>query len=321
VITVNNAANGPGQYTTVLQALDSAVAGDTVYIHGSTLSYGNFVVNKRVTIFGTGYKPNKVNKLTSQVGTIIFDTLLNVSGGSGTKISGLVLDAVNGYNGTSGTSNVTISRNYFNASGTKINITGSGWIIENNILEPASINVNNNSNITLRNNIFSKSSIINSNQPTVLISNNVFLGNIPQKSFSNVSNTLIANNIFKGITPRDNGIDNNIFSNNITYQTALDTIPFGSNTGSGNIVAKNPDFVNVPSNVYNASYDYSLQATSLGVNAGTDGTDIGIYGGSTPFVDLTGSPAIPQINSITILNPLIPVGDSLQIIIKARKQN
>ncbi len=78
--------------------------------------------------------------------------------------------------------------------------------------------------------------------------------------------------------------------------------------------------MNVASNSFSYAYDFSLQATSPGKNAGTDGTDIGIYGGAKPFVDMTGSPAIPQMKSIQILNPVIPAGDSLRVIIKANKQ-
>lgn len=319
VITVSNAPNSPGLYTSLQTAIDSASSGDTIYVHGSGTSYGNVTVKKRITLFGTGHNPSKTNPFVSEIGNIQLDSLSGVSGASGSKIAGLKLNRVSGYGGTGGTKNITVQRNYFVSGGTKISITGSGWIIENNIISSASVNANNHSTIIFRNNIFNSSYINSSSQATVLISNNIFLGSA--SAFSSVSNALIANNIFSGSTPNGSNVNTNTFSNNITYQTSSDTIPIGTNTGSGNFIAQNPQFMNVPVNTFNYSYDFTLDTISPGINAGTDGTDIGAFGGAMPFVDMTGSPAIPQMKFISILNPVIPVGDSLNVIIKAKKQN
>lgn len=319
ILTVSNNPNSPGQYTSLQTAIDSASNGDSIYVHGSSTSYGNVTVKKRISLFGTGNMPNKVNTLVSQIGNISLDTISGISGGSGTKIMGFNLNRATGYSGSGGTKNILISRNYFISGGTKITITGTGWTIENNIIYPSSININNNGNVTIQNNIFSGSTIITSNQPTVVISNNIFFGTSP--AFSVLNNAIIANNIFSGTSPKGTGVNTNTFSNNITYQTAYDTIPFGSNTGSGNIIAQDPLYTNVLTNAFNYSYDFSLQGTSPGKNAGTDGKDLGAYGGAKPFVDMTGTPAIPQVNSIVILNPVIQAGDSLKVVIKAKKQN
>jgi len=321
VLTVSNNPNSPGQYMNLQTAIDSASAGDSIYVHGSATSYGSVIINKRLTLLGTGHKPNKANILVSVIGNVLFDSVATVSGASGTKIIGFKINRVTGYGGSGGTKNILIQRNYFISGGTKITSTGSGWTIENNIFYPSSININNKANTIIRNNIFSGAYLATSNQSTVLIANNIFFGTPPATAFTTVSNALIANNIFSGSSPKGSNVSSNIFSNNITYQTSYDTIPFGTNTGSGNFVAQNPQFTNAATNDFNYSYDFSLQATSPGKNAGTDGTDIGIYGGATPFLDMTGTPAIPQVKSVMILNPMIPVGDSLQVIIKAKKQN
>lgn len=321
VITVNNNTSAPGQYSSLQMAIDSASAGDSIYVHGSATSYGNVTVKKRLTFFGTGHKPNKSNMLVSEVGNFQFDTLAGVSGASGTKISGFKLSAVLGYSGTGGTKSVWVSRNYFTSGSSKISVKGQGWVIENNIFQPAYVNVGNHANTIVRNNIFNDSYVFTSNQPTVVIANNIFTGNSGSSALVSVSNALIANNIFNGSNPNGSGVDNNTFSNNLTYQTANNTIPAGTNSGSGNFVGQDPLFTNVPASNFNYSYDYSLTAGSPGKNAGTDGSDLGIYGGVMPMVDVTGSPAIPQIKTITILNPLISVGDSLQVIIKGNKQN
>lgn len=321
IITVSNNVNSPGQYTNLQTAINASSSGDSIYVHGSGTSYGNITVKKRLTFLGTGHNPAKINPFVSQIGLVQFDTVLNTSGASGTKIIGFKLDGAFGYSGTGGTKNILLQRNYFNASGYYIYVTGSGWTIENNIMNINYVGINNNSNIVIQNNIFQKTYVAFSTNASVVINNNIFIGPSSSYAFATVTNANIANNIFSGLSPKGTGVDNNIFSNNLTYQTAYDTIPFGTNLGSGNFVAKNPGFTNVPTNTFNYSYDYSLTAISVGKNAGTDGKDIGIYGGSLPFPDMTGSPAIPQIKSLSVLNPVIQVGDSLKIVIKAKKQN
>ncbi|MFI5164264.1 MAG: hypothetical protein ACHQHP_03345 [Bacteroidia bacterium] len=318
--TVSNNSNSPGQYTTLQAAINVANAGDTIYVHGSNTSYGNITVNKRLTIIGTGHNPNKSNPLVSQLGNVQLDSVANASGGSGSKIIGFKLTEVLGYAGAGGTKNITLARNYFVSTGTKINVTNSGWLIKNNILF-GNIVVNNKSNIFIENNIFSGGSVTTSNLSSLLITNNIFLGTSPATCFTTLSNALITNNIFLGVAPNGTNVTTNTFDNNITYQTISNTLPFGTNVGSGNFSGQDPQFMNVPANAFSYSYDFTLMAGSPGKNAGTDGTDIGAYGGPSPFVDLTGSPAIPQVKSLTILNPMIPVGDSLHVVIKAKKQN
>jgi len=142
-----------------------------------------------------------------------------------------------------------------------------------------------------------------------------------KSSRSFFSNRSFGRKFFSRFSANGTGVDNNIFSNNLSYQTSNDTLPYGTNTGSGNFINQNPLFTNVSATNFSYSFDFSLAAASPGKNAGTDGKDLGIYGGSKPMVDMTGSPAIPQMKSVTILNPMIPVGDSLHVIIKAKKQN
>lgn len=319
VITVNNNTNSPGQYASLQQAIDSASAGDTIYVHGSPTSYGNVNIKKRLNLFGTGHKPSKTNILVSEIGTLQLDTLSGVSGASGTKINGFVLKDVKGYSGSGGTKNILINRSYFSQGSAVVIVRGSGWTLQNCIFISSYVNVNNHGNLIIRNNIFSNGYITTSNQSTVIINNNIFTGSA--YALTSLSNALLANNIFLGCTPNGTGVDNNSFANNLSYQTSNNTIPAGTNIGSGNFVAQDPLFTNVPTNTFNYTYDFTLSATSPGKNAGTDATDLGVYGGTSPFVDLTGTPAIPQVKNLTILNPVISVGDSLQVIIKAKKQN
>ncbi|MEO1451253.1 MAG: hypothetical protein AAFV07_17110, partial [Bacteroidota bacterium] len=89
-----------------------------------------------------------------------------------------------------------------------------------------------------------------------------------------------------------------------------------------------PMLVDASTGGYTPEKDWRLSAGSPGLNAGTDGTDIGLYGGLTPFPVggaspfLTSAPAaIPQIEQFTLFNPNVAQGDSLQVLIRARKQD
>jgi hypothetical protein len=113
------------------------------------------------------------------------------------------------------------------------------------------------------------------------------------------------------------------------------------NTTSGNIINQNPDFVFYANNQnlgsYSTSYpgtgpfiDYHINNNSPGKNYGTDGTDIGIYGGITPFVEgaTTDSrfryfpmPAMPQMLDLTITNQSIPANSTLNVNFNAEKKN
>jgi hypothetical protein len=105
----------------------------------------------------------------------------------------------------------------------------------------------------------------------------------------------------------------------------------GSNFGGGNIVGQDPLYVSVSNfNDYVATANYRLQASSLGKNAGTDGTDLGIYGGSYPFpsggapgsgYDTSPMPPIPQVTELNIQNATVPVNGTLNVNVKANINN
>ena len=69
------------------------------------------------------------------------------------------------------------------------------------------------------------------------------------------------------------------------------------------------------------SYDFHLQTGSPAVNAGTDGTDIGIYGGMLPF-EVGANPYFPQMMEITLPSgSSVPAGGTLNVHFKAKKQD
>lgn len=322
IITVDNSATGGGQYASLQTAIDNATNGDTLHIIGTNTTYGTVNLTKSLTLIGAGYNPSNQLGLNTLIGNIFLSTSGTLTGG-GSKIMGIQGGALSWASNTANFSNVQVERCRF--SSINMNANSSNWIIQNCIL--GSIAINDNSNCIIRNNILT-SFISNSDEPSVVISNNVVI--YPSSSaavFSSVQYATIANNIFYlGGSPQ--GCQNCVFNNNLAYATNNDTLPYGNNTGSGNIMGQDPLFKNVSAVQFDYQNDYNLQAGSPAENTGSDGTSMGIYGSINPFPDGGGAPyltspmpAIPQMVELDILNPNIVQGDSLEVHIKARKQN
>jgi len=84
---------------------------------------------------------------------------------------------------------------------------------------------------------------------------------------------------------------------------------WGSNTQVNSILGQTlaNTFVNAPGTSFVYGSNYHLLGTSPGKNYGTDGTDVGIYGTTTPYKD-GAVPFNPHIMSKTISSELTPAG-------------
>jgi len=328
VWTVNNNTNGPGQYTVLQTAIDdvaNVLDGDTLYVHGSYVSYGNITLNRPLVLIGTGFSPDKDIPLVSELGTVFIGT-----DAGGSKIIGFNVTSTAWPLIVSEPNNIEISRNKLTVQGgvtaISLNMSSSGYLINENVFIDGRLSINSAPNVTITNNIFynNNSHIQNSDQNSVVIGNNLFIGaanSSTSYAFSSIANTNINNNIFYGVSP--NTGSNCSFLNNLTFNTNQDELPYGTNTGTNNIIVTSTDslFVNVTPGdyVYNETYDYHLVSISPGKNAGNDGTDIGHYGSFPRFID-SGMPAIPQVTKMNVINNVISQDDTLQINIKARWQ-
>jgi len=314
ILTVSNREGDNAQYSTIAEAMEAADIDDTLYISGSPDSYGNFTVTKKLTFMGPGYNSKKDLSSAAQMGTI---TLVAASSGSvfiGLKSPGIIVSSTN-----QTVNNVSIIRcevttiSYSNSS----NAFSKEWVIENNIINSLRGNLTSNSyqnNFVVSNNIFQTEI---RNVGFSLISNNIFTGTSNNDSFNTCTDNTLANNIFYNRNP--GGLSNSIFNNNISFGGSNPDIPYGDNTGTVNFVGDDPLFEDVTSNVFSLDFNYRLKSSSVGVNAGSDGTDIGVFGG-TGFAE-GGEPAIPVIRVFNILNPIIPQNGNLRIEIQAESKN
>jgi len=332
--TVNNNNNSPGELTDLQLACDTASAGDTILVSGSATSYGEIYIRKQLTLIGAGYNPNNQDKLYSKISycrfaneTDDFGNIINVPDHS--SVMGFLISSM--WNNIANASDITIQYNNIGM----LAIYGSdvsnadNWLISNNYISSEISGTEYLTNCVISNNIISGSlASIKSN--TVIISNNIIIGDsyffIGEVSPAAMPEYLtVSNNIFYGKSTE--GADNSTFNNNISFMGSQTNFDYDNNVSNNNIEATNPQFVNAPDFIFDYTDDFHLAAGSPGINAGTDGTDIGIYGGMYPWQEEVSPfmnspmPNIPQVIEMSILTPFVPIDSQLNVHIKAKKQD
>jgi len=326
VINVDNDPNRPNGYYSNLQlAINNASIGDTIYLYPSNTSYGDITIKKRIHIFGGGYNGNTSGYL-SKIDELILDTATSPSSNpSGSSFQGLTIENI--YCSKTNISNIIVSGNFlhyiYNVISLRYNC--SGWLITNNLIN-SYLSLYNNGSIIICNNIFkggysNNSGINGSNASSVVISHNLFMN---FNYFGTVYNASISDNIFICKEEYTTGTQMafNTFTNNISYRDGATNdydLPPMSNTGTGNLSNTNPLFIDgTLTGEYVYTKDYHLQSNSPAKAAATDGTEIGPYGGSNPFV-WGGAFTIPKIIMTNITNPVINQATPINVNIKAKK--
>ena len=312
VFTVNNVANGPGQFTDVNAAINVASAGDTIYV--SAGSFGTITITKPLTICGVGNAADiQFPTNTSFYNIIIGDSI------SGVNIQGLFLAYL-----TFGKSNhqIAITRCvcgvYFEMNTIGNNVIGNNLTnsaITDCIFTSSGKNfrlcAGGTSNLLIQNNIFSGNIELSGNN---ILKNNIFL--LPGSCFGfgascGVNGAIIENNIFYGCNPLSNS-GSCSFNNNLCYNS-------GVTLGGTNLDSIDPLFVNYTGGAFNYNQNFHLQSTSPARNAGIDGKDIGIYGGNAPM-STTGEPVgIPVIRKMDVLNFNAGQGTGVQVKVRSTK--
>jgi hypothetical protein len=127
---------------------------------------------------------------------------------------------------------------------------------------------------------------------------------------------------------------NNQFNNCLTFDTQSPSQTFdlnnwtggGSGTANNCIINQNPLWVTTPSSTFfNIStpsipnvWNPGIQAGSPAINAGSDGTDIGLTGGLVPYNYLA-EPKIPVIRRYQLVNAVVPPNGTVTVIVTATK--
>jgi len=318
ITTVSNNANSPGQFTDLQAAINAATNGDTLYIHGSPTSYGDIYLNRTLTLIGPGYNPQKDLPLHATINVLHLDSVAGLRGCSNSNIMGMAINYIQNTAPPFRFDNILVTLNRI----AQVNLApalSTNIVFSQNVIDHF-YSFSNVNNVIIKNNIIYNATATFSNCQSVLITNNLYFHVTPSTNFVIQDFATISNNIFLNVHPNTNF---STFNNNLIFNSGNDVLPYGNNTGSGNLNGQVPIFVNDGGGNYNGinlSYDYHLTAASPGHNGGTDGTDIGPFGGIDPMVDLTGTPPVPQIKNFNINNTVVLPNAPLDIYVKAKKQ-
>lgn len=261
----------------LVDAYAASVSGDTIYLPGGTFPGLN--ITKRLAIFGTGHYPDStLGTGVSNVASITFDAGSDKSFIQGLNVVGIA------FQNNIQIDSVVISRCYSGSlylHGENNSATNCrGLLFYQNVI--SDMTIAHSSGIRVFNNIIAGLHEMGTNS---------WIRNNKINSLSNCYYALIENNT---IASSVSGIDYNTFRNNIlSVQPAI-----GNGTWVSNYY--NVDFSNLFVNQtawFAYTDDYHLKTPAA--YAGSDATQVGIYGGYYPYK--TGSlPANPHIQSSTI---------------------
>ncbi|HRY98644.1 MAG TPA: hypothetical protein P5550_06250 [Bacteroidales bacterium] len=319
ILTVSNLPAGGAQYSTLNAAYTAASPGDTLMLQGSNTAYsitGQW--NKALVVIGTGVFPDKDNVINAKISSFQF-----AGGGSGSKFYGVVFQSVVQVAYAFTGLNLYFEACQFN-SYVDVNYDQGTWTFVNCLFEQDNyynVYVNGSSynvaGLEFRNCVFD-GTFLGGNNPGIpwLFDHCLFLAS-STAIFTNVRGATISNCIFANRFPE--GVTNTTFLNNLCAVSG--TFPpagGGGNSALSNIENSNPLFVNFTSGqLFSTSRDYHLQAGSPAIGAGSDGTDIGLFGGSTGF-NLSFEPQnAPVVRRVLIQNPTISPNGILNVNVKA----
>jgi len=286
VITVDANHPSAGMYKNLKDAHDAANSGDTILVYPFAGSYNAIDVTKKLKIIGRGWYHVPI----SNISTTISGTMQFLAGSSGSLLEGFR----HAFGVTVDANSITIKRNDLDHINVKSNHTGT--VILQNLFDANQqsnlIYVFSNNDIFIANNIFINRYGYSSNSLGIFACHNTISINI---IFNYMSVATGNKNTALNLDNSNYYVANNIIaSGKVSPKTSLG---FCNNISNSNqLNSSNGNMINVDmSAVYGNSY--KLIENSPAIGAGTNGTDIGIYGGSTPFVPC-GYPSIPRIVNI-----------------------
>ena len=298
-----------------VDAYNASVDGDVIILSSGTFATSvhnsQLSIEKQIKIIGAGHYNDSIYSATY----IDYLPLGNYT--SNITIEGIKLGTLFVNNAT----NLTIRR--CNILYTLGLYTGScsNLCIEGSVLSGLAFN-NLSNNVIIRNNIIY--GIISRFSGTAIIENNILVTPYCSYSFTSINGAIINNNViivnytwscYGGISQYCSG---NVFENNFVDTPSSNRFDPNTNTDlNNNYGVITTLYPNGLSSVFSYSTDYHIQNPTQYL--GTDGTQIGIYGGSAPYKE-NAVPSNPRI----VHKFIAPQGDAdgnLQINIKVKAQN
>ena len=313
-------------------ALAASVSGDTLYLPGGSIYASSTVtIDKSLTIIGAGHYPDSTAATYQTIIPSIVNIVTGADGGGlfGIKFGGTVQFGTSTAN--QNVNNFRIVRCYipffypYFAAGTGVTASQNILISENVILymglggflsavfEKNIMTLGNSMSgyyysgpATFNNDIFigNLSLFIGGSGPCT-INNCIYINTASSTSYSIGTTTTIFNNFLLTYTNpaavSSPVTYNGTWNNTLTRELSSDT------------------FLNNATTTFAYTNNYHLKPTSNGHNAGSDGTDVGLYGTQIPYKE-SAVPFNPHISSKSIGNATNSAG-SLNVDIKVSAQD
>ncbi|MEM6801647.1 MAG: hypothetical protein AAF696_09585 [Bacteroidota bacterium] len=310
-----------GIYAEIQDAHDVALDGDTIIVDGTPNLYQSPNISKRLVIMGPGYFQNEnpnTNTFPASIRTINLRQATRGdvnSGAAGSVVQGF--DFGEQFSGG-------------------IDIDVNNTIVRKNRIKFVNIQWSTVADDQVRNTIISQNYFVdNGNNSHIqnsfrgiiqdaIIRNNIFEGIITIPEFSKLDflNNVVINPQFS-IENINGVVRNNVFlSNSPTYALSADSVTHnislgaGLPSGNGNITNAQSGNIFVLSPINNGTDgQYRLNTNSLALGSGYQGTDIGPFGGTSPYI-VYGIGEMPVIWFLNVSSPIDP-GQNLPILIRA----
>lgn len=285
MIAVQN-ETGSSFYASLDTAIVKAHTGDYIYLPG-----GNFTVSKpidkKLHIVGVGHNPDscKVAGVTQVIGSLTIK-----KGSDHSSVSGILLTGGITFSLSTGESLNYFSIERCNIGGGVSIVSKSSQILISECVINGSVYGNSSQGFQLTKCIVSGG--VSGFIADSFADNNVFL------SSSSLDGCFFRNNIFLTYVASPDPSNTTVFQNN-SFTSTVSSIYNCHN----NIVAPTTGlFKNKTKTGFDYDQDYHILATSPAHNAGTDGTDLGIYGTSSPWKEgsLPGNPHVQKVQSKTV---------------------
>ncbi len=300
-IAVVSPSNSTDIYNTLDEAITNADPSSTIYLPGGGFAISDATtIDKKLTIMGVSHRGDTDNV---DGATIISGRLNFVSGSSGSAVVGVYVSG-NIDVGTSDAAVTNFTLRYCNVNSIQVHNSGSVGLVINQCYLRNTSNLCN-TNVKLENSIVH--TLLDINGGTInhnIVTSNYKVTHSNQYSIwstyhplVNVSNSTITNNIFLSWNNGHTG-DNCYISNN-----CIGTGTWGENPV---VAPEMPEGTNVWDEVFGEgnnkgvtiASDYHVKA-AWAKGTASDGTDIGIYGGSG-FSEETSLAPIPRIVSKSV---------------------
>ncbi|MCL1933988.1 MAG: hypothetical protein FWF53_09295 [Candidatus Azobacteroides sp.] len=251
-------------YDDLETAVQQAASGDTIYLPGGLFQLqSELIINKKLAIFGTGWDTGTMGGISI---TQIQNDIRFAEGSSGSLLTGCNISG--NINFESNLQNITILRNRISGN---INFTSGKQMVVSENWVASSIGIYGDTSDECQiNNNYSRS-IIN-------FSNSRIYNNVTEFA-TNLYGCTVENNFIMNESDADISSCSNCYFNNNAFEGNI-TFPVGTNIGNNNLMDQSM------ADTFNGTEqpkDLEIQDSSPCKNAGTDGTDIGIYGGINPW--------------------------------------